>query len=219
MINGLNTSRVKVAKIEEIGERETYDICVENAQHYILDNGLISHNTGAIYNASIIMMLSKAKLKDGEIGEFDLGQSGIVVSCKTEKNRLAKPKKVQFEISFNSGANPYKGLEFFCEPENFDKIGIAKGKMDVDKSTGEEFFKPGGNFWYVKHLGKSVPGKHLHTATVFTREVLERMAPIVEEYFKYNSLEDMELADAEEILNDTDMPLDPDNMDAENLFN
>lgn len=153
---------------------------------------IFSGGTGAIYNASIILMLSKAKLKTGEEDELDLGQSGIVVTAKTQKNRMAKPKKVKFEISFVSGANPFKGLETWCTEENFKQVGVAKGKMVVDKSTGEEKFQSGGNNWYVRHLGKSVPGKHLHTAVVFTEEVLAALDPITQEYFRYNSVEDQD---------------------------
>jgi hypothetical protein len=40
--------------------------------------------------------------------------------------------------------NPYTGLDAFCRDEYFEQIGIAKGKMNVDKSTGEMTFVPGG---------------------------------------------------------------------------
>lgn len=147
---------------------------------------------GLVYSASVLGFLSKSKLKTGEEDEMDLGQSGISVLFKTQKNRLAKPKKIRFDISFLNGLNKYSGLDSFCRPEYFNEIGIAKGKEEVDKSTGEITFKPGGNFWYVRHLGKSIPTKRLFTQEVFTQEVLERMAPIVNNYFKFKSLDEME---------------------------
>ena len=103
---------------------------------------------GLVYSASVLGFLSKSKLKTGEEDDMDLGQSGISVLFKTQKNRLAKPKKIRFDISFANGMNPYTGLDAFCRPEYFDKIGIAQGKMDVDKKTGEMTFIPGGNRWY-----------------------------------------------------------------------
>lgn len=145
---------------------------------------------GLVYSASSIMMLSKAKLKTGEEDEFDLGSSGIIVTAKGMKNRLAKPKKVKFEISFEKGSNPYSGLEMFCVPQTFDTIGIAQGKMDVDKSTGEMTFKPGGNKWYIKHLDKSVFFKQLHRPEVFTSAVLAAMEPYANSYFRYKSLDE-----------------------------
>ena len=147
---------------------------------------------GLVYSASVLGFLSKSKLKSGDEDEMDLGQSGISVLFKTQKNRLAKPKKIRFDISFLNGLNKYSGLDAFCRPEYFEKIGVAKGKMDVDKKTGEMTFVPGGNRWYINHLNKSVTTKQLFTQEVFTQEVLERMAPIVNDYFRFKSLDEIE---------------------------
>jgi RecA/RadA recombinase len=147
---------------------------------------------GLVYSASVLGFLSKSKLKDGNEDDMDLGQSGISVLFKTQKNRLAKPKKIRFDISFLNGLNRYSGLDAFCRPEFFETIGIAKGKMDVDKSTGEMKFTPGGNRWYISHLNKSVTTKQLFTQEVFTQEALEKMAPIVNDYFRFKSLDEIE---------------------------
>jgi RecA/RadA recombinase len=166
---------------------------------------IMKGGTGLYYSASVVSFLSKAKLKEGEEDEMDLGQSGITVTFKTEKNRLAKPKKVKFDISFVKGCNPYKGLDAFCRPEFFDSVGIGMGKWEeypkpvekVDKSTGEVIykmgeFKAGGNRWYVKHLGGYVTKAELFTSKVFTQEVLDALEPIVNNYFKYKSLDELE---------------------------
>jgi hypothetical protein len=147
---------------------------------------------GLVYSASVLGFLSKSKLKTGEEDDMDLGQSGISVLFKTQKNRLAKPKKIRFDISFLNGLNPYTGLDAFCRPEYMEQIGIAKGKMDVDKKTGEMTFVPGGNRWYINHLNKSITTKQLFTSEVFTQEVLEKMAPIVNDYFRFRSLDEIE---------------------------
>ena len=55
---------------------------------------------GLLYSASVIGMMSKSKLKDSNVDEMDLGASGISVLFKCIKNRLAKPKKIRFDISF-----------------------------------------------------------------------------------------------------------------------
>jgi RecA/RadA recombinase len=145
-----------------------------------------------LYSASVIGFMTKSKLKTGEEDDMDLGGSGISVLFKTQKNRLAKPKKIRFDISFANGMNPYTGLDAFCRPEYFEQIGIAKGKMEVDKKTGEMTFLPGGNRWYINHLNKSVTTKQLFTQEVFTEEVLEKMAPIVNDYFRFKSLDEIE---------------------------
>jgi len=226
----MELTKLKVKSVKRLDTKtKVHDICIENAGHYILEDGIISHNSGAVYNASILLMISKAKLKTGDEDELDLGQSGIIVTAKTQKNRLAKPKKVKFEISFNSGANPYKGLEHWCTVENFEKIGIAKGKMEmvdiVDETTGEVTgtkpgIKAGGIRWYVKHLDKSFFSKQIHTSKIFTPEVLDAMAPIMEEYFKYSSVVEQEDEEdkAEEAEKTYDEHSSIEEVDADELF-
>lgn len=152
---------------------------------------------GLVYSASVLGFLSKSKLKTSEEDDMDLGQSGISVLFKTQKNRLAKPKKVRFDISFLNGLNKFSGLDVFCRPEYYDKIGIAKGKEEVDKSTGEITFKPGGNRWFIRHLGKSVTTKQLFTTEVFTEDVLKTMDPIISNYFRFKSLDEIEEVEKE----------------------
>jgi hypothetical protein len=176
---------------------------------------------GLVYSASVLGFLSKSKLKDGTEDEMDLGQSGISVLFKTQKNRLAKPKKIRFDISFATGLNKYSGLENFCRPEYFSQTGIAQGKMEVDKKTGEMTFVPGGNRWYINHLNKSVTTKQLFTQEIFTQEVLEKMAPIVNDYFRFKSLDEIEQVEKEFnqiIESDEEIP-DSESFDAGDFFN
>lgn len=174
------------------------DIPMVVCNHVYLEQGnmypqqILKGGKALVYSSSVIGMMSKAKLKDGNEDEMDLGQSGIVVTFKTAKNRLAKPKQIKFEISFISGMNRFTGLDAFCRPEFYDQVGIAQGKEEVDKSTGEIKFNPGGNRWFVRHLNKSVTTKQLFTQEVFTQEVLERMAPIINDYFRFKSLDEIE---------------------------
>jgi hypothetical protein len=198
--------KLKIKSIKKLDTTEkVYDISVENFNHYIDDNGIVHHNSGLYYSSSVVAFMTKAKLKEEDVmDDMDLGQSGITVSFKTEKNRLAKPKKVKFDISFVKGSNPYKGLEAFCRPEYFDTIGIGMGKWEpypkpkeiLDKNTGEITlkegeFKAGGNRWYCKHIGEYITKNELHTPRVFTQDVLEAMEPIINNYFKYKSLDEI----------------------------
>jgi RecA/RadA recombinase len=153
---------------------------------------VLKGGNGLLYSASVIGFMSKSQLKTGQEDDMDLGASGISVLFKTQKNRLAKPKKIRFDISFANGMNPYTGLDAFCRPEYFDQIGIAKGKMEVDKSTGEMKFTPGGLKWYIDHLNKSVHTKQLFTPEVFTKEVLLKMEPIVNDYFRFKTIDEIE---------------------------
>ena len=158
----------------------------------LFPRAVLKGGNGLLYSASVIGFMSKSKLKTGDEDDMDLGSSGISVLFKTQKNRLAKPKKIRFDISFANGMNPFTGLDAFCRPEYFEQIGIAKGKMEVNKETGEMTFKPGGNRWYVNHLSKSVSKKQLFRPDVFTKEVLESMNPIVNDYFRFKSIDEIE---------------------------
>lgn len=142
---------------------------------------------GLYYTASTILFLSKAKLKTGNEDELDQGQSGIVVSAKAKKNRLAKPKKIKFEIDFTKGCNPYKGLEAFCRPETFETVGIAKGKFDADGN-----YVSSGNKWAIKSTGKTVWEKQLHKPDIFTKDVLDALQPIIYQYFEYADHQELE---------------------------
>jgi RecA/RadA recombinase len=177
---------------------------------------------GLLYSASVIGFMSKSKHVTGEEDQMDLGQSGISVLFKTSKNRLAKPKKIRFNISFLNGMNPYTGLDGFCRPEFFNQIGIAQGKYEVDKSTGEMKFIPGGNRWYVRHLDKSFTTKQLFRQEIFTQDVLERMAPIVNNYFSFGSIEEIEETDRkfQEMIQDDDVDENgfSDDISADELF-
>ena len=228
--------KIKIKKIKHTKNEKTYDMNIEDSHHYILDNGVVSHNSmdlfpkqimsggsGLIYSASTIIMLSKAKYKLGdENTDLSLGTSGVLITAKSEKNRLAKPSKVKFVIDFTKGCNPYDYLEHFCTPENYEKVGIAKGKEVVDTETGEITFKPGGTRWYVRHLGKSVFTKQLHKAEVFTPEVLDALDPIVSNYFKYKSYDEMDEQEKEFLKTQEDSIVDDvkdiDDIDGSDLF-
>jgi len=219
-----------IVSVKELEDRvKTVDLVVEGSHHYILKNGVVSHNTmdlfpkaiqsggkGVDYSASTIVYLTKAKLKTGNEDDLDLNASGIIVTALARKNRNAKPKKIKFEINHSTGTNKFTGLNYFCTPENFEKIGIAKVKKDVDKKTGEITYKPGGTKWYVEHLDKSFYEKQLFTKKVFTDEVLAKLEPLISEYFSYASQAEIEKIQEEmddkykEFEEDADFDIDSD---------
>jgi hypothetical protein len=180
---------------------------------------IMSGGEGLYYAASVILLLSDSKLKTGNEDELDLGRSGSIITAKSAKNRMAKPKKVKFEIDFTKGINPFKGLDFFCTFENFEKVGIAKVKKVLDKSTGEITFQPSTR-WFVKHLDKSFTEKQLYNRKIFTPKVLSALEPIIVEYFRYPSYDEYlkELENFDDKLNNIDDIIPSDNLEDENLF-
>jgi hypothetical protein len=106
------------------------DLTVAEVQHYITDNGVINHNTGVVYGASIILNMTKAKLKEGT------DQTGIIVTAKPQKNRFCVPTVVKFHISFQKGMNRFVGLQEYM---SWDACGIGRGKF----ITAKEYAKLG----------------------------------------------------------------------------
>jgi len=181
---------------------------------------IMAGGKGAEYTASTIVFLSTAKLKSGREDELDLGSTGVTVTAQAKKNRFARPKKIKFEIDHAYGTNTYKGLEFFCTPENFEKVGIAKGKK-VENEDGTIGINAGGTRWYVRHLDKSFYEKQIYNNQVFNEEVLKALDPIIIDYFSYASYEEEQkvLMSMEESLeNEQNGDSDFDEIDEDKLF-
>lgn len=153
--------------------------------------------SGILYGASIILNLSKAKLK-----ESDGTQSGIVVTAKPEKNRFCKPTVVKFHISYNHGMNPYVGLEEYM---SWDACGVERGKFITDKEyakLGEADKKnarqhpldekvymlpsPTGRGICTKHSTTAFPLKEIFTKAVWTQERLDEMSAYLKPIFEYS---------------------------------
>jgi RecA/RadA recombinase len=139
---------------------------------------------GPIFSMSNVIMLSKAQLKEGS----DNTKTGIVVTSTPKKARFTRPYAVKFHISFMNGMNPYVGLQDFV---SWETCGIQRGKLEVDKKTGEMQFlgNESSPRWAVRHLGKTVPSTQIFTAEVFTPEVLKMIDDkAIQPYFKLPDL-------------------------------
>jgi hypothetical protein len=208
----MQLKKLKVKRVTESSYTKVHDLTVKDAEHYITENGVISHNTGAIYNASIILEFTKAGLKDGDEEAADAGQSktGLVVTSKVVKNRFVKPIPIKFHISFYKGMNPYVGLENYV---SWETCGIGRGKLveeileepqweDEEKTipkmyrgkqkiertkTGEYIYEEDqkAKTFAVKHLGKTVKGSAIFSKEVFTQEVLEAIDKTIAPIFHF----------------------------------
>lgn len=161
---------------------------------------VVSGGGGIIYNASVILMLSKAKLEDKDAEAeaksrgIEMKRTGIIVNIDPQKQRFAKPIKSRMHISFFKQPNPYVGLETFISWEN---CGICRGKIlslkeysklseneqslcyeMVDESTGEIMYvqpKETARSWVCRHLCREIPLADLWTSTVFSESVLKEL--------------------------------------------
>lgn len=132
-------------KVENVGgEIEIADIEVEGAHSY-LSNGILSHNTlygdpsttpGGMaipYHASVRIKLTGGQaIKQTINGKESV--VGINVTCKTIKNKLARPwREVSFEIHFGKGIREaeqlFDELREFCDlAEKDNRPVIVNGK-------------------------------------------------------------------------------------------
>lgn len=214
----MQLTKLKVKNVTELNCTKVHDLTVADVQHYITDNGVINHNTGPEYAASIILFLGKAKLKEGT------EQTGIIVSAKPNKNRFAKPTPIKFHISFNKGMNPYIGLEEFI---SWDTCGIQRGRFitegQFDKLKESEraecrkhiymrdekevtvYFQPSetARKIAVAHLNDLVDLHHLYTPKVITPEVLNKLEPLANKKFRYG-VDELDVSDLDIMLDTND---------------
>ena len=155
--------------------------------------------SGIVYNASITIELSAAKLEDKENDTAaksrqgsDAGtKNGVLVTAKPVKSRFCRPIKIKFQIPYFKKPNPFVGLEQFMTWEN---SGVCRGNLltqkeydklsDSDKKkvytwttdAGETFYclpKDTARYIVVKHLNAQVPFTDFWSDKVFTPEYLD----------------------------------------------
>jgi hypothetical protein len=134
--------KIKSIKCSERKEK-IYDITVEDFGHYILDNGIVSHNTtdlfakkvqgggkGVAYNSSTVISMSKAKDQEGT-GKAKVIH-GSLATCTAVKNRFGRENgQVKIAINYDKGLVPHSGL-FDIAEKTGHIISPSSGYYTVD---------------------------------------------------------------------------------------
>lgn len=126
---------MKLVLKKSAGKLPVYDLSVKDKEQYVFANGIVSHNTGALYSSNVILYISKSQEKDGA----DL--SGFKFTLTTEKSRGVREKsKFPLHVAFGSGINKYSGLldlalelGFVQKPKQGWYSRVFNGKLE-DKS-------------------------------------------------------------------------------------
>ena len=128
---------MKVKKISKCKTERVYDISVNKHQNYVLENGVITHNSGLKYAASTIVYLSKKKDKDGS------EVVGNIIHCKTYKSRLTKENQmVDVRLSYTKGLDKYYGLLELGEKHGvFSKVSTRYELPDGSKIFGKQMLE------------------------------------------------------------------------------
>ena len=191
--------QVEIANIEHLGELDVCDLTVEGTHSYITENGIVNHNSGIQYNASVMLELFPSKLVDKEndnaanatLGGESNVKNGITVTAKCTKNRFARPKKISLAIQFYKKINKYLGLEQYMTWENSK---VCRGsmltdaewtKMGGDSKTVHSWELDGKTYHCIEKdtargivvaaLGKQVSFAEFFTPEVFTEERLKQL--------------------------------------------
>lgn len=132
-----------VKKIVNDDVKHVYDIEVDTDHHYLLENGIVSHNSGPIYASSIVLAMRKLKLKEDEDGNKISEVRGIRAQCKIMKTRYNKPfEEVTIKIPYEQGMDPYSGLtELFEQKGLLEKEGNRLSYTKLDGSQIKLFRK------------------------------------------------------------------------------
>jgi len=151
----------KIKSIISIGMGDVYDISVEKYENYILENGVVTHNSGLMYSASTIIELSKSKEKDGtEV-------IGNIIKAKTFKSRLSKENQdVEIRLFYDErGLDRYYGL-------------LELGEIGGLWTNVANRYEIDGKKLYAKQILKE-------PETYFTPEVMEKLDVIARGEFSY----------------------------------
>ena len=127
----------KIKSITSVGTGDVYDISVEKYENYILENGVITHNSGLKYAASTIIHLGKKKEKDGtEV-------IGNIIKAKSVKSRLSKENQdVEIRLYYDErGLDKYYGLLELGESGGMWKNVAGRYEIDGKKIYGKEILK------------------------------------------------------------------------------
>lgn len=207
--------RILTSKLAEVGASFIFTNHIYKTTD-LFSQTITGGGSGPQYAASIMLLLTKAQLKEGD------SKNGIIVTATTEKNRFARPEKIKFHIHYKKGMNPYIGLHEYL---SWDNCGIENGKIvnsdeyqklyDKYSDKNEKLFiqiseteyKIGDDSYYfidmegmkklkisgvkkfaVKHLATEVEPVELFSERVFNEDTLKMLdETVIKDRFSYGT--------------------------------
>lgn len=117
-----------------------YDISVSESESYILENGVITHNTKLELSSQTIIILSRVKEKNS-----DNEVTGFTFNMKIMKSRSAKEDtKVPITVSWEGGIHKWSGMTVIA-----DALGIIE-ETKISRSKAYKFVTKSGKELIVK---------------------------------------------------------------------
>jgi len=161
---------MKIKSIEKIETKPVYDISVKDVEHYILENGIITHNSGVRYANSLTVFLSKSKEKEGDT------VVGAHIRCTLQKGRLTK-EQTKIEVKLY---NDSRGLDRY-----FGLLELAKKYDIATKSKAKAEGK--GEKWSIGGQVASEKVIYANPQKYFTEEVMKELEVVAGKEFKYGN--------------------------------
>ena len=142
---------LEIVSIKKVGRKPVYDISVDEAEHYVLSNGVVTHNTGIMYSANDAWIISRSQEKEGT------ELAGYTFTINIEKSRRVKEKsKIPLTVMFDGGITRYSGLldlaleaGIVIKPSMgwFQKVDpatgeVLEGKYRLKDTNTAEFWEP-----------------------------------------------------------------------------
>lgn len=130
---------MKIKEIKSVGRKPVYDLSISSKdydkQNYVLENGVITHNTGIYYSADTIWIVGRQQeKKDNEV-------KGYHFVIRVEKSRFVKEgSKIPITVTWEQGILQWSGLLDMALAGGFvhkGKKGRSTGYSHIDQSTGE----------------------------------------------------------------------------------
>lgn len=138
---------MKVAKIKAVGKKPVFDLSVKEAEHYVLENGVVTHNTGLYLSSSDVWIIGRSQEKDNS-GKELLGYNFLI---NIDKSRYVREKsKIPIEVSFEHGVFKWSGLFDLAKDGGFilnEKQGWYQLPDNPEKSYRKSEIEESDTFW------------------------------------------------------------------------
>ena len=137
---------MKIKNIKHVGRKSVYDINVDEAKHYVLENGVITHNSGPTYSSDNIWIVGRQQDKKGT----DLQGYNFII--RIEKSRfLREGSKIPINVKFDGGISKYSGLldvaldgGYVVKPKNGWYVAVDPKKYVAASGTGKTLIEAEG---------------------------------------------------------------------------
>jgi hypothetical protein len=165
-----------ITNIAKVGKKPVYDISVAEAEHYVLGNGVITHNTGIYLSADNIWIIGRQQEKEGtEI-------KGYHFVINIEKSRHVREKsKIPITVTFNGGIAKWSGLMEVAEEGKYlrkpkvgwyEAVDPATGEVLSDKLLRAKEIVDNGTFWKMMFDKTDFAGYIRNRYTVATKQLI-----------------------------------------------